>query len=178
MAKWRHIWLRILLPAIFLFIFWIFITASFSPINILYGLICSCLTMIIIWLILRIGLPKDINLPFLTRLPIFLIVLAWQVIRANFVLALIVIKPRLKIDPVIVEFYTELTGDFKKTILASSITLTPGTLTIDAQDNDLTVHCLDISHRRGLFQRQSERRVAWLFNQKQRKSNHIERLIT
>ena len=133
--------------------------------------------MIIIWSIFRIGLPEDINLPFLTRLPIFLIILAWQVIRANFVLALIVIKPRLHIDPVIVEFNTELTGDFKQTILASSITLTPGTLTVDAQDNDIIVHCLDISHRRGLFQRQSERVVTWLFNQRQRKSNDIGRLI-
>jgi multicomponent Na+:H+ antiporter subunit E len=152
-------------------LFWIFITASFSLANIIIGLICSCITAVIVWLVFHIRLPEDITLPFLVRLPVFAVVLAWGVIKANFILAILVIGPRHQIAPIIVKFKTELRGDFIKTILAGSITLTPGTLTIDTRDYDLFVHCLAVSHRKGLFERRGERLVAWLFKQNLRESN-------
>ena len=176
MVRWRDFGVRELLLALFPFLFWIFITTSFSLANIILGLICSCLTAVIVWLVFRIRLPEDITPLFLVRLPVFAAVLAWEVIKANLILVLIVIRPRLLIDPVIVRFKTELRGDFRRTILAGSITLTPGTLTVDAQDDDLFVHCLAVSHRAGLFRRRCERLVAWLFRQRQREPNHTEEL--
>ena len=172
MARWRDVCVRNSLLALSLFLFWMFITASLSLTNIILGLICSCLAVGIAWLVFHIRLTKDITLPFLVRLPVFTALLAWEVIIANFVLALIVIRPRLLIDPVIVEFKTELRGDFRRTILAGGITLTPGTLTVDAQDDNFFVHCLDVPHRAGLFKRRCERLVAWLFGQRHREPNH------
>ena len=176
MRRWRDVWVNNLLLTLFIFLFWILITVSFSLTNVLLGLICSCLAVVIVWLVFRIRLSGDITIPFLVRLPVFAAMLVWEVIRANFVLALIVIRPRLLIDPVIVEFKTELRGDFVRTVLAGSITLTPGTLTVDAQDDVLFVHCLDVSHRRGIFKRRCERLVAWLFGQRHGESNHTKEL--
>lgn len=128
MVRWWDVCVRNLLLALFVFLFWIFITASFSLTNIILGLISSCLTVIIVWLVFHIRLPEDITPLFLVRLPVFVVVLAWEVISANLILALIVIRPHLLIDPQIVRFKTKLEGDFRQTMLADSITLTPGLL--------------------------------------------------
>ncbi len=178
MVRWWDICVRNLPPTLLLFLFWIVITASFSFVNVILGLVCSCLTVVIVRLVFHIRLPEDITPLFLVRLPVFIVIFAWEVLKANLILALIVIKPRLQIDPVIVEFKTELRGDFMRTILAGAITLTPGTLTVDAQDDDFSVHCLAISHRKELFKRRCERLVAWLFKQKVRESIDTKELAT
>lgn len=174
----RELCVRDLLLGLFLFLFWIFVTASFSLINIILGVICSFLTVVIAWLVLSIELPEDITLSFLIRLPVFVVALIWAVLKANLILVLIVISPRLPIHPRIVPFKTKLKGDFSKTILAGSITLTPGTVTVDAQDDILFVHCLAVSHRESLLEGRWERLVLWLFGQKLREPNHTEELAT
>ena len=178
MVRWWDICVRNLPPTLLLFLFWIVITASFSFVNVILGLVCSCLTVVIVRLVFHIRLPEDITPLFLVRLPVFIVIFAWEVLKANLILALIVIKPRLQIDPVIVEFKTELRGDFMRTILAGAITLTPGTLTVDAQDDDFSVHCLAISQRKELCKRRCERLVAWLFKQKVRESIDTKELAT
>ena len=143
------------------------ITASFSPRNIVGGLISSFLVVLLVRLTFRIKLPEDITPLFLIRFPIFLAVLAWEVFKANINLAWILIRPRLLIEPTIVRFKSELRGDFRNTVLADSITVTPGTLTLDAQGDELLVHCLAPSHKKGLlYERRCEHLVLWLFKQK------------
>ncbi len=65
-------------------------------------------------------------------------------IKANIDVAKRVLSPALPINPGIVEFKTELTNDFAKMVLANSITLTPGTVTIDVIDNMFYVHWIDV----------------------------------
>ena len=150
-----------------LFVFWMFITASFSLRNIVLGLAASLLVTLVVRYVFRIRLPEDITPLFLlVRFPVFLMVLAWDVIKANINLAYILIRPRLLIDPTIVRFKSELQGDFRNTVLGDSITVTPGTLTLDAQGDELLVHCLTASHKKGLlYDRHCERLVLWLFRQ-------------
>jgi len=66
-------------------------------------------------------------------------------IKANFDVAKRVISPALPINPGIVEFKTKLTNDFAKMVLANSITLTPGTLSIDVIDDTFYVHWIDVT---------------------------------
>jgi multicomponent Na+:H+ antiporter subunit E len=54
----------------------------------------------------------------------------------------------LLIDPKIVSFRSALPGDFRNTVLADTITVTPGTLTLDAEGDLLTVHCLAPAHKK------------------------------
>jgi multicomponent Na+:H+ antiporter subunit E len=150
------------------FVFWLLITASLSWDNILRGVIVCFLVTLTARLVLHTRLPGDITPGFLlVRFPVFLVLLGWEVIKANINLAYILLKPRLEIDPAVVRVGTELRGDFRKTVLADSITVTPGTLTIDARDNELLVHCLTPAHKNGLVQRRHcERLVLRLFRQR------------
>ncbi|MFH0911408.1 MAG: Na+/H+ antiporter subunit E [Planctomycetota bacterium] len=78
---------------------------------------------------------------FLYYLPVFLI----ACFRANLDVAYRVLHINLPIRPGIVKVRTTLTTDIAKTFLANSITLTPGTLTVDIDGPDLYVHWIYIA---------------------------------
>jgi len=73
-------------------------------------------------------------------LPLFIV----KLIQANISLAKIVLDPKLPINPGFVKISTGLEGDVAKLILANSITLTPGTLTVDINENELLIHWVDV----------------------------------
>ena len=73
-------------------------------------------------------------------LPYFL----WYCMKANLDVAVRVIHPDVPIRPGIVKVQTSLVSEMGKTFLANSITLTPGTLTIDIDGQDLYVHWINI----------------------------------
>lgn len=75
-------------------------------------------------------------------LPMYLFILIKEIIIANFQVAKIVLTKNMNISPQVVIFHSKLKTDFYRMILANSITLTPGTLTIFMEENQLIVHCL------------------------------------
>ncbi len=72
----------------------------------------------------------------------------WELLVANVQVLKIVLAPRLSIRPGIIPYKTVCKTPLGVTMLANSITLTPGTLSIDVSDDDETifVHTLDIDH--------------------------------
>lgn len=77
---------------------------------------------------------------FLIYVPYFL----YFCIRANLDVAMRVIHPDVPIKPGIVKVTTTLKSEMAKTFLANSITLTPGTLTMDIDGQDLYIHWINI----------------------------------
>ena len=76
----------------------------------------------------------------------YVLVLAWEVLRANLDVAYRVLHPDLPIRPGIVRVRTTLRTDAARTALANSITLTPGTLTVDlTNDGTMFVHWIDVT---------------------------------
>ena len=75
----------------------------------------------------------------LVYLGIFLVAL----LRANFDMARRVLSPSLPIRPQMVEVRTGLTSRLGRLLLANTITLTPGTLTVDVVGERMLVHCVD-----------------------------------
>lgn len=71
---------------------------------------------------------------------LYVIVLIIEIIKAN-ISVLPYVFGRTP-EGVTVEFDSPLTGDTANAVLANSITLTPGTITVDARDGHFTVHCL------------------------------------
>jgi multicomponent Na+:H+ antiporter subunit E len=72
--------------------------------------------------------------------------LIWEIVKANFHLVYLVFHPRMNdlIDPQIVVFKTNLKSDIAITTLANSITLTPGTITVTADNEGVfRVHAID-----------------------------------
>ena len=82
---------------------------------------------------------------FFWYLPVFL----WEVIKANVDVAFRVIHPDLPIRPGIVKVKTSLRSDTALTFLANSITLTPGTMSVDVDraDGILYIHWIDVQAR-------------------------------
>lgn len=75
---------------------------------------------------------------------IYLFVLSWEIVKSNIDVALRVLNPKLPINPGIVKVKTRLKSPIGRMILANSITLTPGTLTIDMKDDELYIHWIDV----------------------------------
>ena len=82
---------------------------------------------------------------FIYYIPFFI----WECIKANFDVAYRVIHPRRPINPGIVKVKTNLKSDTALTFLANSITLTPGTLSVDIDQEKgfLYVHWINVKDK-------------------------------
>ncbi len=126
-----------------LFLFWLALTWSLHYQSIIAGLlICFVVALfcrdILIYSEERIKISPEVIFKFL----IYLVNLFIDIIKANIQVALIVLNPKMPISPTLIEFKTQLKTDLDKVILANSITLTPGTLTVDLEDDVFLVHAL------------------------------------
>ncbi|GAB4292058.1 MAG: hypothetical protein Kow0068_17290 [Marinilabiliales bacterium] len=74
----------------------------------------------------------------------YLFVFLWEMIKSNLDVAFRVLSPSLPIKPGIVTVKTKLKSKMGKLLLANSITLTPGTLTVDIKDDLLYIHWIDV----------------------------------
>ena len=135
---------RFILNWLLLMIVWIAFTTTFTSEELITGAIVS---MIISLLSIRmftccklsILAPKRI---FYMIVYFFVFIIA--LIRANFDVARRVLTPSLPINPGIVKFKTKLKTDYSKMVLANSITLTPGTLSVDIIDDTFYIHWIDV----------------------------------
>ncbi len=75
---------------------------------------------------------------------VYIPVFIYEMIKANIKIAFILLNPALPIKPSIVKVKTNVKNKMSKLFLTSSITLTPGTLTIDTKDESIYVHCTTI----------------------------------
>jgi len=153
-----------LLLSIILFAFWIVLAATVALYDLVLGAICAAFVAVLTVALLGKALDPRITPLVLLRLPWFILRLIWEIIKANYDVAKIIISPRLPIDPIIVEYRTYLPDDLPRTVFSDSITLTPGTVTVDLEGDLLTVHCLCPYHEEGLAG--LEEMVAWLFGVK------------
>jgi len=88
---------------------------------------------------LRMLSPRRV-LYLLAYVPVFF----WEMIKANFDVAYRVVHPRMPIRPGIVAIKTDLKTDVGKLFLANSITLTPGTLTMEIRGEHLFIHWINV----------------------------------
>lgn len=129
---------------IFLLLVWLLLTSSFHLQEIITGLSVSLiLSLFLGHYYLKLGLP-----PLSIKRSIFFLayvgVLFWEIIKANFDVAYRVLHPKMPIKPGIVTIKTGLKSDIAKMILANSITLTPGTFTLDILGDNLLIHWINV----------------------------------
>ncbi|TQQ81749.1 monovalent cation/H+ antiporter subunit E [Halonotius roseus] len=99
----------------------------------------------------------------LARGVIYVPYLLYEIVVSNLVVARVILDPRLDIDPRLTKVRVFVGSGFPLTTLANSITLTPGTLTVKADDQELYVHSLVPFARDGLFDGALERWVRFVF---------------
>ena len=130
--------------SIITFLVWIAVTWSFDPGSLIIGAVASFLAA---WALRRIELPEVPLLVMPQRLfwaLLYVPVLFWHVVKANFDVAYRVLHPALPIRPGIVKARTSLKAPTGRVLLANSITLTPGTLSVDLVDDVLYIHRIHV----------------------------------
>ena len=75
---------------------------------------------------------------------IFLFVFLIELVKSNIDVIKRVLSPSLPIKPGIVEVKTTLKSKFARMLLANTITLTPGTLTVEVKDESFFIHWIDV----------------------------------
>jgi len=137
-------WKNYLIMFIMLFVIWLLLNNSLQTEIVLIGLGISLVMPFLLCgkceVFTNLSLsPKAIVYSFL-----FLLTFIWELFKANFDVARRVITPSLPINPGIVEVKTKLKSKIGRVILADSITLTPGTFTLEIQDDSLFIHWIDV----------------------------------
>lgn len=87
------------------------------------------------------------KIPLLCR---YVMLLLREIIKANFSVCRMILTRRETVEPVIVSVRTDLKTETARVLLANSITLTPGTITVSMTERELLVHCLDKSLAEGM----------------------------
>ncbi len=134
--------MRIAVAAFVLFGLWLLLSGMHAPLLLILGAVSS---VFVAWISRRMGLltpePGSAWLrPF--RCLAYMPWLAWQVAKANADVALRVLVPSKGISPRVLRVPSTQASDLARTLYANSITLTPGTISIDVGSDVITVHAL------------------------------------
>ena len=84
------------------------------------------------------------------RMIAYLVWLLGQIVIANLHIIRLAFSSREALQPQIVRFQTSLSSDFEKFLLANSITLTPGTVTIKILGDTFYIHAISDTAAEGL----------------------------
>ena len=81
----------------------------------------------------------------------YIVVLIIEIMKANLAVLTVMLSKKIEIDPCFCYFTTDLKDPIHRILLANSITLTPGTITVELSDDGVyKVHCLDKSFAPGM----------------------------
>ena len=89
--------------------------------------------------------------------------LVGRILHSGFHLSMLILNPALPIDPKMIRHKTDLQEEGSIVLLGNSITLTPGTITVEVNSRDLVVHAMDDSAASDVTNRRIERRIGGLF---------------
>ena len=131
--------MRLLLWTLFLFMLWLVLTSSLGLQNVLVGIVVS--TGIAL-LYTKMFKDEKIEHFSISAALVYLYVLLKNLVTSNIQINKRILRKELKISTAIVAVKTDLKSDWKKLLLANSITLTPGTLTLDIKGDTLFIHTL------------------------------------
>jgi multicomponent Na+:H+ antiporter subunit E len=125
-----------------LYAFWLAITGSLRPYDLAVGLVLSILLGV--WAA-RFLWPTDapvLSLRQAWRFSLYIPRLIVSIVVAAVQVAEVVLEPRMPIEPVMLHHRAVFDRDVSRVAFANSITLTPGTLTVDVEDSTYVVHCI------------------------------------
>ena len=123
---------------------WILLNGQFTWEIVCFGIVIAGVMYAFVCKFLDYSLEKDIllfrKMPYILA---YILILIWEIIKANVDTIHLALSIRNEIDPVVVRFRTDLKSKAAKVALAKSITLTPGTITVDLEGDELIIHALD-----------------------------------
>ena len=149
----RNHWLERLVLFGVAFAFWLILAWPVSPVDgrlliadTAAGAAAALLVALVMRDMIRVNLIRLLNPRSWFWLFVYLFVFSWYVVKGGLDVTYRVLHPQVLIRPGIVRLRSSLKTDTGRTALASSITLTPGTLTIDVTDDGMFyVHWLNVA---------------------------------
>jgi len=133
------------------FVVWIVFNGRITLEIVLFGIVIAGLMFALVCEFMDYSIEKERAL--YKKLPLFgryVVALVREIIKANLAVCRLILTRKEVTEPVIVKVRTNLKTETAKVILANSITLTPGTITVSLKDQELLVHCLDTSLAEGM----------------------------
>ncbi|MGB5213451.1 MAG: Na+/H+ antiporter subunit E [Anderseniella sp.] len=85
-----------------------------------------------------------------------------EIAKSNIEVSKIILSGKMNIDPVMIRLKAGQSTEMGQVIYGNSITLTPGTITVDIDDGELLVHALTQSGAEGLHEGEMDRRITAL----------------
>ena len=142
-----------------LYLFWLVLSGYFTLFLMSAGAACA---IAVVWFARRMdvidaeGHPVQLG----WRIVAYWIWLSKEIVKSAWDVSRIIIDPRLPISPTLVSFKPTQKTTVGLVILANSITLTPGTITIDAGKDEFLVHALTRAGAEGVTTGDMDRRVS------------------
>lgn len=129
---------------VLLFLFWLVLSQRITLEICLFGVVLTACVTVFMCRCLGYRLRTEARIWKNVGLGIaYLFVLLWEILCANLAVAGVVLSPRPHPAPAIVILHVPLKTPVLQAVFANSITITPGTITVDQAGDRYTVHCLD-----------------------------------
>mgnify|MGYP002630283613 CR=1 FL=1 len=129
------------------------------PLTVVFGVFSSAL---VVFFSERMRHPEDassVAMTFWVRHITYLPWLVKEIVMSNLHVARVILSPTMPIRPRVLRVQCTQTSDMAKVVYANSITLTPGTITLDLRGDSLLVHALTADSAEGLLTGEMDRRV-------------------
>lgn len=129
---------------LFFFFVWLVLNGKMTSEICILGAVISAVLFAFICRFMDYSLKKELLL--FRLMPLFVQyfwVLVKEIVKANVCVLKIITSPDQQPEPALVYFDTEFRTGIAKVMLANSITLTPGTITVSVEEDHFCVHCLD-----------------------------------
>ncbi|MDH3671814.1 MAG: Na+/H+ antiporter subunit E [Gammaproteobacteria bacterium] len=140
------------------FALWLLLSGHYVPLMLVLGLLA---TLFVVAIAVRMEISNREGQP-IHLLPMVLSYwpwLLWEIVKANFVVARCILTPALPIKPTLIKVKASQKSRLGKVVYANSITLTPGTVSIDIKGNEIEVHALTRTAAQDLKRGHMDRRV-------------------
>ena len=126
------------------FVLWVIFNGRISAEIAAIGVVIAVLLFCFICKFMDYSLKKEFNLyRNILQGASYLLLLLAEIIKANYSVICLILSPKYEIEPKLVKFRVDLKSDTLRAVLADSITLTPGTITVTLEGDEYLVHCLD-----------------------------------
>lgn len=153
-----------------LYVFWLALSGRSDPLFLVLGALAAATVTGAFSAVNHIILaPERASTP-IRLLPIvplravgFVLWLIGHMVVATFQVARAVLDPKLPIDPHSLRFRTDLHSPLARTVLAHSVALTPGTITVEFEGDSLTVHAMFPDAAEALVSGELQSRIARVF---------------
>ena len=129
---------------ILLLLLWIMYNGQLTLEILLFGIAFAALVYLFMCKFMNYSIKKD--LAYASMIPLvlhYIVALFIEIIKANIAVLPYMLSRKQKQEPVLIFYQTKLKTKTARVILANSITLTPGTITVSLEEDQYVVHCLD-----------------------------------